>query len=70
MADVRVTGSGRERSEMADGSWMLWTAAGVGGIWLAVVLISLFAPDMVSGSEHSAHEADAAVVGDVRRGTE
>ena len=41
MADVRVTGSGREPSEMADGSWMLWTAAGVGGIWLAVVLISL-----------------------------
>ena len=35
----------------ADGSWMLWTAAGIGGIWLAVLLISLFAPDLVSGSE-------------------
>jgi hypothetical protein len=30
---------------------MVWTAAGIGGIWLAVLLISLFAPDMVSGSE-------------------
>ena len=35
----------------ADGSWMLWTAFGIGGIWFAVLLISLFAPDMVSGSE-------------------
>ena len=35
----------------ADGSWMLWTAIGIGGIWIAVVLISLFAPDFVSGSE-------------------
>ena len=30
---------------------MLWTAIGVGGIWVAVVLISLLSPDMVSGSE-------------------
>jgi hypothetical protein len=30
---------------------MLWTAIGIGGIWIAVVLISLFAPDFVSGSE-------------------
>jgi hypothetical protein len=51
MDDVRMTESGRRPSEMADGSWMLWTAAGIGGIWLAVVLISLLAPDMVSGSE-------------------
>jgi hypothetical protein len=36
---------------MADGSWMLWTVAGIGVIWVAVTLISLFAPDMVSGSE-------------------
>jgi hypothetical protein len=33
------------------GSWMLWTAVGIAGIWVAVLLISLFAPDMVSGSE-------------------
>ena len=30
---------------------MAWTAAGIAGIWLAVVLISLLAPDMVTGSE-------------------
>jgi hypothetical protein len=35
----------------ADLSWMLWTAIGIGGIWIAVLLISLFAPDLVSGSE-------------------
>lgn len=39
------------RLETADGSWMLWTASAIGGIWIAVVLISLLAPDMVSGSE-------------------
>jgi hypothetical protein len=39
------------RSAMADGSWMAWTAAGIAGIWVAVALISVFAPDMVSGSE-------------------
>ena len=31
---------------------MLWTAIGIGGVWVAVILISLLAPDMVSGSEH------------------
>jgi hypothetical protein len=30
---------------------MLWTAIGIAGIWVAVLLISLFAPDLVSGSE-------------------
>jgi hypothetical protein len=35
----------------ADLSWMLWTAIGIGGIWVAVLLISLFAPNLVSGSE-------------------
>jgi len=39
------------RSATADGSWMAWSAAGVAGIWVAVVLISLLAPDMVTGSE-------------------
>jgi hypothetical protein len=34
-----------------DGSWMLWTGVGIAGIWVAVLLISLFAPNMVSGSE-------------------
>jgi hypothetical protein len=32
-------------------SWMLWTAIGIGGIWVAVLLISLLAPDLVSGSQ-------------------
>jgi hypothetical protein len=35
----------------ADLSWMLWTAIGIGGIWVAVLLLSLLAPDLVSGSE-------------------
>jgi hypothetical protein len=35
----------------ADGSWMVWTTIGIVGIWIAVILISLFAPDFVSGSE-------------------
>jgi hypothetical protein len=39
------------RAATADGSWMLWTAVGILGIWTAVVLISLFAPDFVSGSQ-------------------
>jgi hypothetical protein len=45
-----LTAGGRSAGT-ADGSWMLWTAFGIGGIWVAVLLISLFAPDMVSGSE-------------------
>jgi hypothetical protein len=44
--------SSNGRAAMADGSWMLWSVGGLVGIWVAVVLISLFAPDMVSGSEH------------------
>jgi hypothetical protein len=39
------------RAATADLSWMLWTAIGIVGIWVAVLLISLFAPDFVSGSE-------------------
>ena len=51
-----MTGNGvsseQRRAETADGSWMLWTSFGISGIWVAVVLISVFAPDLVSGSEH------------------
>ena len=43
----------------ADGSWVLWTVAGIVGIWVAVALISLLAPDMVTGSEQQ-HMAVAA----------
>jgi hypothetical protein len=39
------------RTNTADLSWMLWTAIGIGGIWIAVLVISLLAPDMVTGSE-------------------
>jgi hypothetical protein len=47
-----VTSSPQEHQVVtADLSWMLWTAIGVGGIWVAVLLISLLAPDLVSGSE-------------------
>jgi hypothetical protein len=42
------------RTITTDLSWMLWTAIGIGGIWIAVLLISLFAPDLVSGS-HQEH---------------
>jgi hypothetical protein len=44
----------------ADLSWMLWTAIGIGGIWVAVLLVSLLAPDLVSGSEQD-HFAVAAL---------
>jgi hypothetical protein len=39
------------RTTTTDLSWMLWTAIGIGGIWVAVLLISLLAPDLVSGSQ-------------------
>jgi hypothetical protein len=48
-----------EGTATADGSWMLWTAIGIGGIWVAVILISLLSPDMVSGSEQE-HQKVAA----------
>jgi hypothetical protein len=38
-------------SATADLSWMAWSATGIAGIWIAVVLISILAPDMVTGSE-------------------
>jgi hypothetical protein len=39
------------RASMADLSWMLGTAVGIAGIWVAVLLLSLLAPDLVSGSQ-------------------
>jgi hypothetical protein len=39
------------RGATADSSWMLWATAGVVGVWVGVALVSVFAPDMVSGSE-------------------
>jgi hypothetical protein len=40
-----------QRAATADSSWVVWTLAGVAAIWVAVTLISLLSPDMVSGSE-------------------
>jgi hypothetical protein len=45
-----ASGSNR-RPATADSSWVAWTLAGIAAIWVAVTLISLFAPDMVTGSE-------------------
>jgi hypothetical protein len=39
------TSSSNERTAMADGSWVLWSVGGLAGIWTAVALISVFAPD-------------------------
>jgi hypothetical protein len=46
-----ATSEDRRAATTADLSWMLWTAIGIGGIWIAVLLLSLLAPDMVTGSE-------------------
>ena len=51
MSDSNKKQIGDRRSEIVDGSWVTWTSAGLVGVWVAVLLISLFAPDMVSGSE-------------------
>jgi hypothetical protein len=53
MAETSIAGQAfTSRSTTADGSWMAWSAAGISGIWVAVVLTSILAPDMVTGSEH------------------
>ena len=39
------------RRQPAGSSWTAWTLAAVASIWTAVVLISVFSPDMVHGSE-------------------
>jgi len=51
MGNVTAVVSEDRRAATANLSWLLWTAIGIGGVWLAVLLISLFAPDLVSGSE-------------------
>jgi hypothetical protein len=48
--DMQASGSS-ERTAMADGSWLARSVGGLAGIWTAVVLISVLAPDLVSGSE-------------------
>jgi hypothetical protein len=39
------------KAEADDRSWMIWTLIGLGAIWLAVLAISLWAPDLISGSQ-------------------
>jgi hypothetical protein len=53
MAERSIAGQAfTARSTRADGSSMAWSVAGISGIWVAVVLTSILAPDMVAGSEH------------------
>lgn len=40
-----------EHRATADGSWMVWSVGGLAAIWIAVAMISVLAPDMISGSE-------------------
>jgi membrane associated rhomboid family serine protease len=40
-----------KRAPTADRSWMLWTALALATVWVGVILISVFAPDLVSGSQ-------------------
>ena len=35
----------------ADRSWMAWTASALALIWVTVLVVSVFAPDLVHGSE-------------------
>jgi hypothetical protein len=46
-----MTGATRPPSRTASPGHVAWTAGAVGAIWLAVLVISLFSPDLVSGSE-------------------
>ena len=46
-----MSGSTSTARETADRSWKSWTLVGVVAIWLSVAAISLFSPDLVSGSE-------------------
>lgn len=39
------------RKETADRSWMGWTVAGIAVIWVSVLAISVFSPELVSGSQ-------------------
>jgi hypothetical protein len=49
-----VTDHPNPHAAAADSSWMLCTATGFAGIWAAVILITIFAPDMITGS-HQEH---------------
>jgi hypothetical protein len=57
-------------SVRADGSWMAWTAAGIAGIWVAVTVVSLGAPDMVTGSEQERLPVAALTLGATAAGAQ
>jgi hypothetical protein len=42
----------QQSTATADRSWMNWTLAGLAGTWISVIVISVTAPDLVSGSQH------------------
>jgi hypothetical protein len=46
-----MTGATHPPSRTVTPGHVAWTAGAVGAIWLAVLVISLFSPDLVSGSE-------------------
>jgi peptidoglycan/LPS O-acetylase OafA/YrhL len=46
-----MTGATRPPIRTVRPAHVAWTAGAVGAIWLAVLVISLFSPDLVSGSE-------------------
>ena len=51
LAGKAVMSEQAESTQSADGSWMLWATIGLAAIWICVLLISVFSPDLVSGSE-------------------
>ena len=44
-------GAGSPSDTAVDRSWMLYTALMLAVIWIAVLVVSVFAPDLVSGSQ-------------------
>ena len=45
-----MTDAERDRRAV-DHSWMTWTSGALVSIWVSVLVISIFAPDLVSGSQ-------------------
>lgn len=49
---MRTVSSPATVTVTADRSWRTWTLLGLAAIWIAVALVSVMAPDLVSGSQH------------------
>ena len=56
-----VTGATRSSSRTVGPGHVAWTAGALGAIWLAVLVIGLFSPDLGFGSEQQ-HQPVAAVL--------